>query len=107
MRGDCLSAAGHPVVETPNLDHLAAMGSRFAHAYSLVPSCLPARATLMTGMDQWHMDILGMGRGQGPIPNDFPNTLAGTLSNAGYQTHLSVKAIFLHSEHLCVSKAAN
>lgn len=25
-RGDCLSAAGHPVVQTPNLDRLAARG---------------------------------------------------------------------------------
>ena len=94
MRGDCLSCDGHPVVETPNLDHLAAQGTRFAHAYSAVPSCLPARATLMTGMDQWHTGILGMGRGQGPIPNDFPHTLAGTLTAAGYQTHLVGKGHF-------------
>ncbi len=29
-RGDCLSAAGHPVVRTPHLDALAAEGVRFA-----------------------------------------------------------------------------
>ncbi|MEO2003943.1 MAG: sulfatase-like hydrolase/transferase, partial [Candidatus Poribacteria bacterium] len=68
MRGDCLSADGHPVVETPHLDHLAATGSRFEHAYTAVPSCLPARSILMTGMNQWHTGVLGMGRGQGAIP---------------------------------------
>ncbi len=77
MRGDCMSCDGHPVVETPNLDHLAARGTRFPHAYTAVPSCIPARSTVMTGMDQWHTGVLGMGRGQGPIPNDFPHTLAG------------------------------
>ena len=94
MRGDCLSCDGHPVVETPNLDHLAASGSRFQHAYTAVPSCIPARSTIMTGMDQWHTGVLGMGKGQGPIPNDFPHTLAGTLSSAGYRTHLVGKGHF-------------
>ena len=32
MRGDCISCDGHPVVETPNLDHFAARGTRFPHA---------------------------------------------------------------------------
>ncbi|MBM3216402.1 arylsulfatase [Candidatus Poribacteria bacterium] len=94
MRGDCLGADGHPVVETPNLDDLAARGSRFPHAYSAVPSCIPARAILMTGMNQWHTGILGMGRGQGAMPNDFPHTLAGELAGAGYQTHLVGKGHF-------------
>ena len=52
MRGDCLGADGNPIIQTPNLDYLAANGTRFAHAYTASPSCLPARATIMTGQDQ-------------------------------------------------------
>jgi len=94
MRGDCLGAAGHPVVQTPNLDCLASQGTLFSHAYSAVPSCLPARATLWTGQNQWHTGVLGMGRGQGHVPNDFPHTLAGELTAAGYRTHMVGKGHF-------------
>ncbi|MCA9419054.1 MAG: sulfatase-like hydrolase/transferase, partial [Candidatus Omnitrophica bacterium] len=31
-RGDCLSCAGHPAVETPYLDQLAEDGVRFTNA---------------------------------------------------------------------------
>jgi choline-sulfatase len=44
-----LGCAGHPVVQTPNLDALAARGVRFAHAYVNSPICVPARASFATG----------------------------------------------------------
>lgn len=94
MRGDAVGADGNTVVQTPNIDFLASRGTWFSHAYSAVPSCLPARATLWTGQNQWHAGVLGMGRGQGPIPNDFPRTLAGELTGAGYRTHLVGKGHF-------------
>lgn len=92
MRGDALGADGNPVIQTPNLNSLAARGTRFRHAYTACPSCLPARATIWTGMNQWHTGILGMGKGQRHIPSDFPHTLAGELTHAGYRTHLVGKA---------------
>jgi arylsulfatase A-like enzyme len=49
-RGDCLSAAGHPVVRTPNLDRLAASGTRFARHFAQAAPCGPSRASLYTGM---------------------------------------------------------
>ena len=52
MRGDCLGIAGHPDVKTPFLDSLAAEGVRYPNAYSACPTCVPARATLYTGMGQ-------------------------------------------------------
>ena len=44
-----LGCAGHPFVRTPNLDALAARGTRFAAAYTPSPICVPARAALATG----------------------------------------------------------
>lgn len=94
MRGDAVGADGNPVIQTPNLDSISASGTRFSHAYSACPSCLPARAALWTGQTPWHAGLLGMGRGQAPIPNDYPHTLPGELSKAGYRTHLVGKGHF-------------
>ena len=69
LRGDALGFDGNEYIETPNLDYLAAHGTRFNHAYTACPSCIPARAILLTGMDQWHTGILGMGRGQSHMPS--------------------------------------
>lgn len=44
-----LGAAGHPFIRTPNLDRLAARGTRFAAATTPSPICVPARAALATG----------------------------------------------------------
>ena len=46
---DVMGAYGNPVVETPHLDSLAARGTRFTHAYTTCPICVPARASLATG----------------------------------------------------------
>ncbi|MBI3947387.1 MAG: arylsulfatase [Armatimonadetes bacterium] len=85
-RGDCLGCDGHPAVETPYLDQLAAEGTRFRCAQTAVPSCIPARATLMTGMDQWHTGVLGMGRSGGNMSTTYRHTLPGELAAAGYHT---------------------
>ncbi|MFV0383346.1 sulfatase-like hydrolase/transferase, partial [Paracoccus sp. (in: a-proteobacteria)] len=44
-----MGCAGHPFVRTPNLDALAARGTRFASAYTPTPICVPARAAFATG----------------------------------------------------------
>ena len=41
---------GHGIVQTPNIDRLAARGARFANAYTPSPICMPARAAFATGL---------------------------------------------------------
>lgn len=82
-RGDCLSALGHPVVETPNLDDLARKGVTFARAYSPSPSCIPARACLATGQTPWNCGRIGY---KDRVPWTYRQTMMSTLRDAGYQT---------------------
>lgn len=44
-----LGCYGHPVVQTPNLDRLAARGTRFTSCWTPSPVCIPARASFATG----------------------------------------------------------
>jgi arylsulfatase A-like enzyme len=83
MRGDCLSAVGHPVVRTPNLDKLARGGVLFRCGYSSVPSCIPARYALLTGLSPQRSGVVGFASRKIDTP-----TLPETLGNAGYVTLL-------------------
>ncbi|MEM7438910.1 MAG: sulfatase-like hydrolase/transferase [Pseudomonadota bacterium] len=44
-----MGCAGHPFVKTPNLDALAARGTRFTNCVTPSPICVPARAAFATG----------------------------------------------------------
>lgn len=93
-RGDCLTSAGHPVVETPYLDQFAASGARFDRAYTATPSCIPARAALYTGLSQKTHGRVGYQDGQ---PWHYPTTIAGEFTRHGYQTQ-AVGKLHVHPE---------
>ncbi|WP_254280803.1 sulfatase-like hydrolase/transferase [Haloarcula marina] len=91
-RGDALGAdphcptddAGYPFVHTPELNRLVDRGALFSRAYVPAPICVPARQSLWsgqtpasTGATNWYGH-----------PWDFEHTLAGELTDAGYQTQL-------------------
>jgi len=82
-RADHLGCAGNSVLQTPNLDRLAAQGVRFERAYVNNPLCMPARATFFTGRTP---------RGHGVRTNGIPldygvPTMTEALRLAGYRTH--------------------
>ena len=90
-RGDCLSYLGNPDVETPNLDALCYEGVVFEKCYSPVPTCIAARACMITGMDP---DSTGRHGYRDGVPWNYPVTLMTQFRDAGYQTINSGKTHF-------------
>ena len=80
----------NPRIRTPNLDRLAAEGTRFARGYCNNPLCSPSHATIITGMyPAWHHCwTLGT-----KLPEDVP-TVGERLRASGYDTALVGKAHF-------------
>ncbi len=81
-RGDTLGVAGHPCVQTPNIDRLAREGAYFPQAYASVPSCLAARASILTGRSPWGHGMLGYTHQAKRWPFEGPTA----LRDAGYHT---------------------
>ena len=79
-RGDCLSALGHPVVETPALDALAARGVLFANHWANAAPCGPSRACLYTGTYLHHNRSILNGT---PLDDRFTN-VARLARQAGH-----------------------
>jgi len=49
QRNDTLGCAGHPILQTPNIDRLARQGVRFENAFVTTSICWVSRATVLTG----------------------------------------------------------
>lgn len=80
FRADCLSVAGHPVVRTPALDHLASQGVRFARHFGQASPCAPGRAALYTGTYQMNNRVVMNGS---PLDDRFDN-IARMARRSGY-----------------------
>ncbi|MGE4490103.1 MAG: sulfatase [Kiritimatiellales bacterium] len=53
----CLGYAGDPNVKTPNIDRLAVEGMIFDNCYTVGPVCMPARASLISGLYPHNFDL--------------------------------------------------
>ena len=77
-----LGCYGQKLVPTPNLDRMAAEGTRFTHAYAGSSCCGPSRCSLMTGLHGGHMTV----RDNGGSLSEKDTTVAAVLNRAGYAT---------------------
>lgn len=84
---DALGCYGNRVIKTPNLDRLAAEGTRFTHAFCTTASCSPSRSVILTGQQNHRNGMYG-------LQHDVHHfqSFAGTkslpmyLADAGYRT---------------------
>jgi len=79
-------ALGRQAVQTPNLDRLQAEGLNFTHTYLmgsfLGATCVPSRATLLTGRTLFELDQAGH-----IIPQN-QTTIGEAFHAAGYQSYI-------------------
>jgi arylsulfatase A-like enzyme len=98
-RGQAMSCAGDPNINTSHLDRLAAEGVYFPLAYSNTPICVPARGTVYTGQ---YITRHGAIANHFPLLPDKGPQMAEVMQRAGYDTchhgkwHLSGGTINQH-----------
>ena len=84
LRWDEFGAAGHPYLETPNIDRIAHDGAMFTQAIHAVPLCSPNRATILTGQYPSRHGIIG-NEARDHLSHRLL-TFPRTLQKAGYRT---------------------
>lgn len=88
LRWNALGCAGHPFVQTPNIDRLAKEGAQFENAFVATPLCSPSRASFLTGQYPHTHGIVG---NHVSFLRNFRKdtelaTYAQMLQRAGYET---------------------
>ncbi|MDG2020604.1 MAG: sulfatase-like hydrolase/transferase [Phycisphaerales bacterium] len=83
-RADVLGCAGHPIVQTPNIDRLAAKGVRFENAFVTTSICAASRASILTGLpERSHQFTFG----RPPLSAALAeSTYPAILRDSGYHT---------------------
>ncbi len=78
-----LGVQGHPRIESPHLDQLAADGLRFTSFHASAPVCSPTRAACLTGLHPFRVGVRNANNGHLPAETV---TLQGLLRAEGYRT---------------------
>lgn len=88
-RVDAIGCYGNPNARTPNLDRLAATGTRFTNAFTPTAICTPARASLLTGQSPFRHGVLSNAEwAAGAAQPELDFTFSRALREAGYQAGL-------------------
>lgn len=99
LRAESVGCYGHPLAPTPNIDALAAQGTRFEQCHVQHSVCTPSRCSMMTG---WYPHIRGHRTLWHMLRPDEPNLLR-YLKEAGYEVHWYGKNDLLSTESLPAS----
>jgi N-sulfoglucosamine sulfohydrolase len=82
-----LGCYGNTVIKTPNLDALAADGTRFTHAYCTTSSCSPSRSVILSGLFNHANGQYGLEHSVHHFRSfDDVRSLPVMLASAGYRT---------------------
>ncbi len=90
-----LGCYGQQKIPTPNIDRLAAQGTRFTQHYSGAPVCAPSRCVLLTGKHLGHAEVRGNMQARVHFPEftegQYPlsaqaRTFVQLFQQAGYAT---------------------
>jgi arylsulfatase A-like enzyme len=84
QRYDALGCAGHPIVQTPAIDRLAAQGVRFSNAHVTTAVCWVSRAVVLTG--QWVRTHARREAVPQVLPESLSTIFPEMLRQAGYRT---------------------
>ena len=82
QRFDALGYMGHPFLETPNLDRMAADGVHFENAFVTTSLCSPSRASILTGLYAHNHRVVD---NYHPV-DDHLTFFPELLQQAGYET---------------------
>jgi arylsulfatase A-like enzyme len=96
FRADRLGCHGHEGGLTPNLDRIAAEGTRFAHAMAPMPCTAPSHASLFTGLSP---RLCGVTSNFMTAPDSL-DTLAERFSRMGFATGALFNAFDFSQIHL-------
>lgn len=89
---------GHPLVQTPHLDRLAARGVAFTNAHTVAPLCGPSRVALFTGLAPTQTGIYDNDHWFRRVPElrDLV-TLPQALEQSGFRTIAAGKIFHTHA----------
>jgi N-sulfoglucosamine sulfohydrolase len=86
-QGLVLGCYGNSVIKTPNIDRLAADGTRFTNAFCTTSSCSPSRSVILTGLFNHANGMYGLEHGYNHFRSfDNVKSLPVMLDEVGYRT---------------------